>query len=292
MSVVRLGVLAIGILAALQLPAAGQDHGGAGEAPVFHFPLKKPEPQPWSFAGMFGRFDPAQLQRGFHVYRLVCANCHALSMIAFRNLADEEGPAFSEEEVKALAAEYPITDGPNDAGEMFERPGRPSDYLPRPPAFPNDQAAAAANKGAVPPDLSLIAKARAAERGPLWTVLDFFTQYQEAGPDYIHALLTGYGQEPPAGLQIPEGTSYNPYFLSGPSLAMPPPLQDDQVPYTDGSPKTVDQYTRDVSAFLMWAAEPHMADRKRIGLEVVLFLVVFGVLMYFTKKRVWSAVAH
>jgi ubiquinol-cytochrome c reductase cytochrome c1 subunit len=173
---------------------------------------------------------------------------------------------------------------------MFTRPGRPSDRFPSP--FPNAQAAAVANGGAAPPDLSLMAKARGVSRGPVWTVLDFFTQYQEAGPNYIHALLTGYGQEPPHGLTIPDGVHYNPYFLAGPALAMPPPLSDGAVTYADKSPETVDQYATDVSAFLMWAAEPHLVARKRLGFEVMVFLLVFGTLMYLTKRRVWASVAH
>jgi ubiquinol-cytochrome c reductase cytochrome c1 subunit len=284
----RFRLAAFALAAAFVLPAAAQE----AAAPPTHFPLKEAEPQRWSFAGVFGRYDPAQLQRGFQVYKDVCALCHSLKMVAFRNLSDEGGLNYTEEQVKALAAQWPkqVTDGPNDAGEMFERPGRPSDHFP--PPFPNEQAAAAAYMGAAPPDLSLIAKARANERGPLWTAIDFFTQYQEAGPDYIHALLTGFGQTPPKGLTIPEGTNYNPYFLAAPSLVMPPPLTDGQVAYGDGSPQTVDQYARDVSAFLMWAAEPHLTDRKRIGFEVLIFLVVFGVLMYLTKKKVWSDVPH
>ena len=173
---------------------------------------------------------------------------------------------------------------------MFTRPGRPSDHFPDP--FPNVQAAAVANGGAAPPDLSLMAKARGASRGPVWTVIDFFTQYQEAGPNYIHALLTGYGQEPPHGLVIPDGVNYNPYFLGGPALAMPPPLSEGAVTYSDGSPETVDQYATDVSAFLMWAAEPHLVARKRLGFQVMVFLAVFATLMYLTKRRVWASVAH
>jgi ubiquinol-cytochrome c reductase cytochrome c1 subunit len=243
----------------------------------------------WSFAGPFGRFDTAQLQRGYQVYKEVCANCHSMKYLAFRNLSDKGGPAFTEDQVKALAASFQITDGPNDSGDMFERPGKPSDHFPSP--FPNAEAAAAANGGAAPPDLSLMAKARGVERGLLWGLVDFFTQYQEGGPDYIHALLTGF-RDPPPGVVVPEGTYYNPHFLAAASLKMPPPLADDQVTYTDGSPQTVDQYSRDVSAFLMWAAEPTLNERKRIGFEVLIFLVVFAGLMYLTKKRVWEKVPH
>ncbi|MCR4281507.1 MAG: cytochrome c1 [Bauldia sp.] len=255
-----------------------------------HFPILSPELQRWSFAGPFGTFDQAQLQRGYQVYKEVCSNCHSMKLLAFRNLGEAGGPHFSEAEVKALAAGYQIADGPNEAGDMFERLGTPSDRFPSP--FANRQAAAAANGGAAPPDLSVIAKARGAPRGLAWALVDFFTQYQEGGPDYIHALLSGYPEKPPAGIEVPEGTYYNPYFLAAVSLKMSPPLANDRVAYADGSPQTVDQYARDVSAFLMWAAEPRLVDRKRMGFEVVIFLIVFAGLMYLTKKRVWSKVAH
>jgi ubiquinol-cytochrome c reductase cytochrome c1 subunit len=273
------------LLAVAVVPALAQEPSATPS-----YPLKKPELQQWSFAGPFGKFDTAQLQRGYQVYKEVCSACHSMKLVAFRNLADEGGPGFTEDQVKALAASFKINDGPNDAGDMFDRPGRPSDTFPSP--FPNSQAAAAANNGAAPPDLSLMAKAREAERGPLFTILDFFTQYQEGGVDYVHSLLTGFNQTPPPGLKIPDGLHYNPYFLYGPALAMPPPLTDGQVNYTDGSPQTVDQYARDVSAYLMWVAEPHLVDRKRIGFEVLVFLVVFAGLMYLTKRRVWAKVAH
>jgi ubiquinol-cytochrome c reductase cytochrome c1 subunit len=220
------------------------------------------------------------------VFREVCANCHSLNYVPFRALASHSGPGFTPEQVAAIAAEYQVNDGPNDAGEMFERPGKPSDHMPAP--FPNAQAAAVANGGAVPPDLSLMAKARSVGGLLPWSVLDLFKQYQEGGADYMHALLTGYGQTPPAGVEIPQGTHYNPYFNAAVSLAMPPPLQADAVAYTDGTPTTVDQYSRDVSAFLMWAAEPNLVDRKRIGFQVAIFLLAFGVLMYLSKKRVWA----
>jgi ubiquinol-cytochrome c reductase cytochrome c1 subunit len=270
---------------ALAQPAFAQE----GHGQPTHFPIELPELQSWSFAGPFGTFNRAQLQRGYQVYKEVCANCHSMKLVAFRNLGDEGGPAFSEAEVKALAAGYQIGDGPNQDGDMFERPGKPSDRFPSP--FANEQAAAVANGGAVPPDFSMIAKARGAPRGLFWALVDFFTQYQEGGPDYIHALMTGFS-DPPAGTEVPEGTYYNPYFLAAVSLKMPPPLSDGQVTYVDGSPQTVDQYARDVSAFLMWAAEPHLVARKRMGFEVMIFLVVFAGLMYLTKKRVWAKVAH
>src|SRR5262245_14831355 len=205
--------LAAAIGLALTIPVLAQEGGAAapaneGSGGEAHFPLKSPPLERWSFAGPFGKFDTAQLQRGFQVYKEVCSNCHSLSMIAFRNLGDPGGPHFTEDEVKSLAATYQIQDGPNDAGDMFERPGKPFDHLPSP--FPNPQAAAAANGGAAPPDLSLMAKARGVSRGVLWATVDFFTGYQEGGPDYIHALLTGF-QDPPPGVEIPEGTHYNPY---------------------------------------------------------------------------------
>jgi len=271
--------------------AVGQGEAVAeAEHETVHYPLKKPEQLDWSFAGIFGTYDRAQLQRGFQVYREVCSSCHGIDFVAFRTLADPDGPGFTQAQVAALAAEYQITDGPDSFGDMFERPGRPSDRFPHP--FPNAQAAAAANGGAAPPDLSLMAKARGASRGILYTVLDFFTQYQEAGPDYIHALLIGYDEEPPPGLEIPPGVYFNPYFLGGPALAMPPPLSDGVVTYADGSPETIDQYSRDVSAFLMWTAEPHLVARKRLGFQVGIFLLVFATLMYFTKRRVSATVAH
>jgi ubiquinol-cytochrome c reductase cytochrome c1 subunit len=285
--IVAAGLLAIGAM--LAAPVVAQEEGHDGEAATPHFPLRKPELLTWSFAGFFGTFDQGQLQRGFQVYREVCAACHGLDLVAFRNLGDEGGPHFSEAEVRALAAEYQVTDGPDDAGDMYERPGRPSDYLPSP--FPNEEAAAASNNGAAPPDLSVMAKARGVSRGILWTLLDFFTQYQEAGPDYIHGLLTGY-IDPPEGVTVQPGSYYNPYFVAAATFAMPPPLSDDLVTYADGSPQTVDQYSRDVSAFLMWTAEPHLVERKRIGFQAFIFLLVFAGLMYFTKKKVWAAVPH
>ncbi|MFC5386089.1 cytochrome c1 [Aquamicrobium segne] len=266
--------------------AIAQDEEGTAAEPT-SFPIHKPQQMDWSFAGPFGTYDKAQLQRGLKVYTEVCAACHSMDLVAFRTLEDL---GYSEEQVKAFAAEYTIEDGPNDDGDMFERPGLPSDYFTSP--YPNLQAAAASNNGAAPPDFSLIAKARGVERGFPTFVFDIFTQYAENGPDYIHALLTGYDEEPPAGMDIPEATYYNPYFIGGKSLAMAPPLSDEQVTYEDGTPETVDQYSRDVSAFLMWAAEPHLEDRKKTGFRVMVFLILFAGLMYATKRRVWSKIPH
>ena len=282
--------------AALLIPLAITSAGLAAESeegPTQHFPIIKPKYADWTFGGPFGKYDPAQLQRGFQVYREVCSGCHSMNMVAFRTLAAETGPHFTEDEVRSLAAEYQIMDGPDSNGEMIERPGRPADYLPSP--YPNEAAARAANGGAYPPDLSLIAKGRAVTRGFPNFIFDVFTQYQEMGPDYIYSLLTGY-QEPPAGVEVAEGQYYNPYYISGAALAMPPPLWDDQVTYAQNGdenpendvPQTVDQYARDVSAFLMWAAEPHMVERKSMGLVVMVFLIILAGLVYYTKKKVWA----
>ena len=239
----------------------------------------------WSFAGPFGKYDEAQLQRGFKIYREVCSNCHSLNMLSFGNLADVGGPGFSEAQAVQIASEYKIKDI-NDKGEPIERPGRPADHFPAP--FPNALAAAAA-MGVAPPDMSTLAKARTYSRGFPWFVVDMFTQYQEEGPDYIAALLKGYKDPPPKGFELPSGGHYNEYF-PGHNIAMPPPLADGQVKYDDGSPETVEQYSKDVAAFLEWAAEPHMMARKRIGFQVMIFLIVLSGLLYFTKKKVWSAV--
>ncbi|RUM95911.1 cytochrome c1 [Pseudaminobacter arsenicus] len=280
------GLTVFGLVTAGALGAAlAQEEHSAAEPT--HFPIHKPTQESWSFSGPFGTYDKAQLQRGLKVYKEVCSACHSMDLVAFRTLEDL---GYTEAQVKALAAEYEVEDGPNADGEMFTRKATPNDHFPAP--FPNHAAAAAANNGAAPPDFSLIAKARSAERGFPTFVFDIFTQYAEGGPDYIHALLTGYDEEPPAGMEIAEGTHYNPYFIAGKSLAMAKPLSDDQVTYDDGSPQTVDQYSRDVSAFLMWAAEPHMEARKQTGFRVMAFLLLFGALIYLTKRRVWSNVAH
>jgi ubiquinol-cytochrome c reductase cytochrome b/c1 subunit len=264
-----------GGLGAAAAPAIAQEH----DTPV-------PPKLKWSFAGPFGKYDQAQLQRGFKIYKEVCAACHSLQMLAFRNLADAGGPGFSEEQAAAVAAEYKIKDL-DDKGEPVERTGRLADSFPS--SFANELAAKAANGGVAPPDMSTLAKARTYERGFPWFVFDAITQYQEQGPDYIAALLKGY-EEPPKGFQLPSGGHYNRYF-PGHNIAMPPPLQANQVTYDDGAPQTMDQYSKDISAFLMWAAEPHLVARKRMGFQVMIFLIVLAGLMYFTKKKVWSA-AH
>jgi cytochrome c1 len=256
--------------------------------PAFGAESVDPPRQKWGFAKITGTFDRAQLQRGLKVYREVCQACHGLSYISFGNLAQPGGPGFSAAQAKAIAEEYKIKDGPNDQGEMFERPGRPADHFPSP--FANDALARLSNNGTVPPDLSLIAKARTYERGFPWFVFDMLPglQYQEHGVDYLVALLHGY-EDAPQGFQLPQGSNYNKYF-PGHAIAMPKPLNDGQVEYTDGTPATIDNYSKDVAAFLMWTAEPHLEARKRIGLQVILFLIFFAGLLYFTKKRVWSKV--
>ena len=237
-----------------------------------------PERLKWSFSGMFGQFDQAQLQRGFFVYREVCQQCHSLSRVAFRNLAEPGGPGFSQGQVRALAAEYKIKDI-NDAGDAIERPGRPADMFPR--IFPNDEAAKYVH-GIAPPDLSVMAKARSYSRGFPMFLLDMLpgSAYQEHGVDYIVALLA-------KGYTKADDPKWNAYFPDN-VIAMANPLTDGRVEYADGSPKTVEQYSRDVSAFLMWAAEPKMEERKKTGLMVMLFLLVFAGLLYFTKKKVWA----
>ena len=266
-------LVAGGLFAGSVQDARAEDHGAS------------PPGQKWSFSGPFGKFDRGALQRGLKVYKEVCSSCHGLSYVAFRNLADSGGPGYSVAQAAAFASDYKIKDGPNDQGEMFERPGRPADYFPSP--FPNEQAARVANGGAAPPDLSLIAKARSYKRGFPMFLIDFFTQYQEQGPDYVAALLQGYEDKAPAGFNLPEGSYYNRYF-PGHAIKMPKPLNDGQVTYDDGSPATVAQYAKDVTTFLMWTAEPHMEARKALGLQVFVFLILLTVLLYFTKKKVWA----
>jgi cytochrome c1 len=239
----------------------------------------------WSFAGPFGKYDEAQLQRGFKIYREVCANCHSMEMLTFRNLAEPGGPGYTEEQAAAVAAEYKVKDL-DEQGNPTERPGRPADHFPSP--FANELAAKAANGGTAPPDMSSLAKARTYLRGFPWFVFDMVTQYQEQGPDYIAAYISGY-KEAPKGFTVPPGGHYNEYF-PGHVTAMPQPLQPGQVTYDDGTPATMQHYSQDIAAFLMWAAEPHLVQRKRIGFQVMIFLIVLSGLLYFTKKKVWSAV--
>ena len=214
------------LLLALPLGASALAAEPAPEHATPHYPLQEPKHIGWSFAGPFGKYDPQQLQRGFQIYHEVCSACHSLSMVAFRDLASPTGPHFTPDEVKAFAAE---TTAPDASVESGSRPGRPYDYFPPAPPFP----------GAHPPDLSLIAKARAVERGFPTFIFDTITQYQQGGPDYIHSLLTGF-QDPPAGVKVPEGLYYNPYFNSAPYLAMPPPLSDGQVNYAQNQDESAE----------------------------------------------------
>lgn len=222
---------------------------------------------PWPFQGLFGSFDRSALRRGFQVYREVCAGCHSMGFIAYRNLADI---GFDEDQIKAIAETVSVQAAePNEDGEIVERPGRPSDPFKAP--FPNEQAARAANGGALPPDLSLVVKARA------------------GGADYVRALLTGYREAPPAGVAMPEGMNYNDYF-PGHQIAMPPPLSEGVVEYADGTEATVARMAEDVTSFLAWTAEPELEERKRMGIKVVLYLLVLTGMLYALKRKIWSDV--
>lgn len=277
MMIVRTPLLLNAALLAGLFAASSPARAQEAEAPL-------PAKQSWSFAGPFGKFDTAQLQRGYQIYREVCSNCHSMHFMSFRNLSQPGGPTFSEGQVKALAETFKVQDGPNDAGDMFDRPGRASDPFPSP--FANEQAARAANGGALPPDMSVLAKARDIE-GPWYSFLMApFLQYQEQGVDYIHALLNGYVEQP-KDFKLPEGKYYNAYF-PGHAISMPQPLNDGQVTFTDGSPETVEQYSHDVAAFLAWVAEPKLDQRKRTGLNAIVFLVVFASLLYAIKRRIWA----
>jgi cytochrome c1 len=291
LSKTSLGILAAAIfgVALFGAPAMAAEEA-AGAAPSAHSaPI--PPANDWSFGGFFGKYDQAQLQRGFQVFREVCQNCHSAKKLAFRNLGEPGGPEFSEAQVKALAAEYKIKDGPNDNGDMFERNGRPSDYWPW--QFANDNAARVANGGGLPPDMSVLAKARGIKRGFPWFVLEAFPgfTYQEQGADYIVALMNGYKDDAPHGQKLDAGQNWNDYF-PGNKIMMPKPLNDGQVTYTDGTPQTTAQYAKDVSAFLMWMAEPKLDTRKKTGFRVLFVLFILAGLLYATKKRVWHDVAH
>lgn len=246
------GVAAVGVVLALDVSCVAAQE----EMP----PLPSEE---WSFAGPFGTFDRAALQRGFQIYSEVCSNCHSMSLLHYRDLA---ALGYSEDEIKAFAAQKQVTDGPNDQGEMYKRPGRPSDAFV--PPFANEQAARAANNGALPPDLSLIVKAR------------------EGHEDYVYAILTGF-KDPPAGMKMQDGMNYNEYF-PGHQIAMPPPLSDGSVTYADGTKATLPQEAHDVASFLTWASHPNMEERKRTGAKVILFLLVMTGALYAAKRKVWA----
>ena len=252
--------------------AAASAHaaGGGGEV----------EDHAFSFEGPFGQFDQSQLQRGWQVYSEVCSACHGLKYLYYRNLAEHGGPMFSEEQAKAIAAGFTTVDGPDSDGEMFDRPAILSDHMVSP--FPNDAAAAVANGGAVPPDLSLITKSRAGFHGILNQILS-----GSGGPEYVRALLLGY-DEAPADVDVGD-LYYNPVYASG-ALAMAPPLLDDIVEYQDGTPATTEQMASDVSAFLAWAAEPKMADRKLAGIRNVVILLVLAGLLYASTHKLWKPI--
>ena len=223
--------------------------------------------QEWSFNGVFGKFDKAQVQRGFQVYKDVCSACHSLQYLSFRNFEDL---GYNEGQVKALAASYEVDDGPNDEGEMFKRPGKASDHLPKP--FANEQLARAANGGALPPDLSLITKAR------------------EHGPDYIYNLLLGY-EDAPAGFEVLPGLNYNKFF-PGHQIAMAKQIDNELVTFADGAPNDAAHIAKDVTTFLHWVAEPKLEARHSTGLRVLLYTLLFTVLAYLAKRRIWANVEH
>lgn len=223
----------------------------------------EPKHVDWPHQGLLGSFDRAALQRGYQVYRQVCAACHSMDLVAFRNL---EYLGYTEDQVRTIASEYLIEDGPNDEGDMFDRPGTPADYFKNP--YANTKAARYANGGALPPDLSLIVRGR------------------HHNEDYIYSLLTGY-EEAPEGMEIMSGMHYNPYFPGG-QIGMAPPLSDDLVMYEDGTPATVEQMAKDVTTFLAWTSDPHQEARKKMGLKVILFLLFLTVLVYKSKKQVWE----
>ncbi len=222
----------------------------------------------WSFKGLFGKFDRGSLQRGYQVYTEVCSSCHSMKYLSYRNLAEKGGPEFTEEQVKAIAASFEVTDGPNADGEMFTRPGKLSDKFVMP--YENVKAAQAANGGAYPPDMSVLVKARG------------------GGVDYIYSLLQGY-EDPPAGFTLDDGVYYNKYMY-GNKIKMANQLSDGLVEYADGTNASVEQMSKDVTTFLMWAAEPHLEARHQMGFKAIVYLIILTTLVYFSMKRIWSSV--
>jgi ubiquinol-cytochrome c reductase cytochrome c1 subunit len=250
--------------------------------------------QKWSFSGITGVYDKQQLQRGFGVYKEVCAACHGLGRVAFRNLSEPGGPEFNAAQVKALAASYEVPAEPDDEGEVKPRPALASDKFP--PLYANEKAARFAQNGALPPDFSVIARARSIPYTGSWyahpfaMLKDIGTGYQEGGADYIYALLTGY-KKAPAGVEVPDGMNYNAAF-PGHMIAMASPLSADFGIYNDGTPETVDNYARDVVAFLSWTADPTLNKRKQMGWMVMFFLLITSILLYISKRRIWAGVKH
>ena len=222
----------------------------------------------WSFKGLFGKFDRGALQRGYQVYAEVCSSCHSMKYVSYRNLAEKGGPEFSEAQAKAIAASFEVTDGPNEDGDMFARPGKLSDKFVMP--YENVKAAQAANGGAYPPDMSVLVKARG------------------GGANYIYSLLQGY-EDPPLGITLDEGVHYNKYMY-GNKIKMANPLSDGLVEYADGTDASLEQMSKDVTTFLMWAAEPHLEARHQMGFKAILYLIILTVLVYFSMKRIWSRI--
>ena len=233
----------------------------AGES----YPLLK---QDWSFKSFFGTFDRASLQRGYQVYTEVCASCHSLKYVSYRNLAEKGGPEFSIEQAKAIASNFEVTDGPNNDGEMFTRPAKLSDKFVMP--YANDQEAKLSNGGAYPPDMSVLVKARA------------------GGADYIYSVILGY-EDPPEGMKLDDGVYYNKYMY-GNKIKMPPQLYDDLVTYADGTPATPEQMAKDITTFLAWTAEPKLEERHKFGFRAIIYLVILTILVYFSMKRIWSRI--
>ena len=222
----------------------------------------------WSFAGITGKFERDSLQRGYQVYKEVCASCHSMQYLSYRNLSQKGGPEFTLAEVKAIAASYEVEDGPNSDGDMFTRPARPSDHFVNP--YPNVNAAIASNGGAYPPDMSVLAKART------------------GGVDYIYSLLLGY-EDPPSGVTLDDGVYYN-KFMYGNNIKMAEPLSDGLVEYSDGTTASKEQMAKDVTTFLMWAAEPHLESRHKMGFKAILYLIILTILVYFSMKKIWSRI--
>ncbi|KAF9923884.1 cytochrome c1 [Linnemannia zychae] len=255
MSMAAAGIATVGALAYMSMESVDANMAADGLHPPVY---------PWEHKKNLATFDHAAIRRGYQVYKEVCAACHSLDRIAWRNLI---GVSHTEAEVKAMAEEFEYTDGPNDAGDMFQRPGKPSDYMPRP--YANEEQARAGNAGAYPPDLSLMIKAR------------------HGGADYVFSLLTGY-QDPPAGVEIREGLNFNPYFPGG-AIGMARVLYDGLVEYEDGTPATTSQMAKDVTIFLSWAAEPEMDERKKMGMKALTLLAILTGLSVYLKRHKWAA---
>jgi len=222
----------------------------------------------WSFKGFFGKFDRSSLQRGYQVYTEVCAACHSMKYLSYRNLAQQGGPEFSEDQAKIIASQFEVIDGPNSEGDMFTRPARLSDNFVGP--YANEEAAKSANGGAYPPDMSVLVKAR------------------KGGASYIYSILLGY-DDPPPDVSLEDGVYYNTY-MSGNKIKMSKPLFENLVQYSDGTQATEEQMAKDVSTFLAWAAEPNLEQRHKMGFRVVLYLIIITILVYFSMKKIWSRI--